>query len=377
MAVTKRVQVVARQIHTASTSSTSKSLDTHRYALLLDFMHHKVLFSILSRAFVVANLSGLLVRRLPSFIPATHPIKLSLSDLRLRRTWNDGSCTGPCLVASLGLNTSPNGLYPGQSICRATSYPLKRRSTHHRIPMYYLMKTLFLLYLVLPQTRGSSYIYINHLQPFLHSHESQIDATLASFKARLYGFIQERFRALWDQIVGALGQQQVQYVPGTSGVAVGAPPSLGDPVSGPAQLVAGLWRSYGPTLVASGAAFLSQGATASGSATEKAWRTPAGSQIHLDSAQSTRDRRRQSKAELQPQPRPVPVASGSFEASSRNSSDSELRVRGTGRFEEVDEPSDTEGYEADGRGKGSGSERAARPTNWFGWGPSGTREKSD
>ena len=106
---------------TASTGSTSKSPDIHLNALLLDFMHNKVLFQILSRVFVVMNPSGLLVRWLPSFIPATHPIKHSLSDLRPRRTWNDGSCTGPYLVASLGLNTSPNGLYPGQSICRATS----------------------------------------------------------------------------------------------------------------------------------------------------------------------------------------------------------------------------------------------------------------
>ncbi|KAG6380124.1 TB2/DP1, HVA22 family-domain-containing protein [Boletus reticuloceps] len=154
------------------------------------------------------------------------------------------------------------------------------------IPMYYLMKTLFLLYLVLPQTRGSSYIYINHLQPFLHSHESQIDATLASLKARFYAFVQERFRALWDQLAGTLRQQQqAQYAPSTGGATVGAPPSLGDPVSGPAQLVAGLWRSYGPTLVASGAMLLSQGTAASGSAIEKAWRTPAASQIHLDATQ--------------------------------------------------------------------------------------------
>lgn len=232
--------------------------------------------------------------------------------------------------------------------------------------MYYLMKTLFLLYLVLPQTRGSSYIYINHLQPFLHSHESQIDATLASFKARLYGFIQERFRALWEQFTGALGQQpQAQYAPGVGGV-VGAPPSLGDPVSGPAQLVAGLWQSYGPSLLASGAVFLSQGAAASGSAADKAWRTPAGSQIHLDSSQSTRDRRR---AQAAPQTGGASTASGSFDVSSRHSSDSEQRERGPGRsFEEVEEPSDVEGYEVDARGKASGSERAAGPASWFGWG---------
>ena len=235
--------------------------------------------------------------------------------------------------------------------------------------MYYFMKTLFLLYLVLPQTRGSSYIYINHLQPFLHLHESQIDATLASFKARLYAFIQERFRALWDQLVGAVRQQQqAEYAPSTGGIAVGAPPSLGDPVSGPVQLVAGLWNSYGPTLLASGAMFLSQGTAASGSAIEKAWRTPAGSQIHLETTQPTRDRKRRSK---------VPAASGSFEASPRQSSGSELRARGAGRFEEADEVSDGEGHEDDGRERRSGLERAAGPASWFGWAPSGAKEKSD
>jgi len=220
--------------------------------------------------------------------------------------------------------------------------------------MYYVMKTLFLLYLALPQTRGSSYIYINHLQPFLHSHESQIDATLASFKARLYTFMHERFRAVWDSFVGALGQQQqAQYAAGAGGIGVAAPPSLGDPVSGPAQLVAGLWRSYGPGLLASGAALLSQGAAASGSAADKAWRTPAGSQIHLDPTQPTRDRKlRKRRAEPQSQSKPV-----------------------AGSFEEGEEQSDAEGYDVDGNGKGS--EHVARSTNWFGWGSSGTKEKSD
>jgi len=246
------------------------------------------------------------------------------------------------------------------------------------IPMYYIMKTLFLLYLALPQTRGSSYIYINHLQPFFHSHESQIDAALASFKARLYAIVQERCRALWEQLAGALGQQQqqqAQYAPSSSGAAgTGAPPSLGDPVSGPAQLVAGLWRSYGPSIVASGAALLSQGAAASGSATEQAWRSPAGSSEHLDSTRSQipRDRQRQPVAAV-----PIPPASGSVEVSSRNSSDSDLRGRGSGRFEEVDVPSDVEGYDVGG--KGSGSEAgAARPVSWFSWASSGVnRQKSE
>lgn len=218
--------------------------------------------------------------------------------------------------------------------------------------MYYSMKTLFLLYLVLPQTRGSSYLYINHLQPFLHLHESQIDATLASFKARLYAFIQERLRGLWIQFTGALVQpQQAQYA------AVGAPPSLGDPVSGPVQLAAGLWRSYGPSLLASGAALLTQGAVASASSADKAWQTPASSEMHLDSSQPTRERRRK------PQTKAISAGSGSFEAPLHHSSDSELRERRGRSFEEEEEPSDVEGYEVGASGKASRTERVV---SWFG-----------
>ncbi|KAH7882992.1 TB2/DP1, HVA22 family-domain-containing protein [Phlebopus sp. FC_14] len=247
------------------------------------------------------------------------------------------------------------------------------------LPMYYVLKTLFLFYLVLPQTRGSSYLYINHLQPFFHSHESQIDATLASFKARIYSFIQERFRAIWEQLVGALGQQQqsqreAPFMPSGVGVAThtGAPPTLGDPASGPAQLVMGLWRSYGPSIMASGVALLSQGVSATEGTTGQGWQAPADSPPRHPGAGHQESRRDRSV--------PVPTASGSVQISSRNSSDSELRGRG-GRFEEVDVPSDAEGYDVGGGGgaKGSGGEeQAGRPTSWFGWGSAaGSRAKAE
>ncbi|KAL4072188.1 TB2/DP1, HVA22 family-domain-containing protein [Scleroderma yunnanense] len=217
------------------------------------------------------------------------------------------------------------------------------------IPMYYFIKTLFLLYLVLPQTRGSSYLYINHLQPFFHAHESEIDAALASFKARLYTFVQERFRAVWEQLAAALGQPtQAQSSGGLSAAAsTGAPPTLADPASGPAQLVLGLWRSYGPSILASGAAFLHQD-----TASAEALRSP---------GNSRQDRRRQ------------------VEPSSRNSSDSDLRERGgSSRFEEVDVPSDTEGYDAGAGDHGRKETVAARPTSWFGLGRSASgKQKSD
>lgn len=57
--------------------------------------------------------------------------------------------------------------------------PPERRSLC-RLPLYYTIKTIFILYLVLPQTKGASYLYTHHLQPFFNTHEPQIDATLSS-----------------------------------------------------------------------------------------------------------------------------------------------------------------------------------------------------
>ncbi|KAH7921474.1 hypothetical protein BV22DRAFT_730091 [Leucogyrophana mollusca] len=272
------------------------------------------------------------------------------------------------------------------------------------VPFYYPIKTIFLLYLALPQTRGSSYLYINHLQPFFHSHEAQIDATLASLKVRAYAFIQERLRALWDQVAGIIGQQQQANFNPAGGVTeghAGAPPSMADPASGPAQLVMGLWRSYGPAVMASGAALLRQGATAAGTSSEQAWQTPANSSFRRpdaprqESTQSAEERRRQLEAELAflsktgtsstpgVPPLPVPPASGSYLSSSRSSSGSELRERTssfTGRFEEVDVPSDAEGYDVGESSSGrSARPEARRPGSWFGWGGSADseREKSE
>ncbi|KAG2356351.1 TB2/DP1, HVA22 family-domain-containing protein [Suillus spraguei] len=226
------------------------------------------------------------------------------------------------------------------------------------VPFYYLVKTIFLLYLALPQTCGSSYLYINHLEPFFHKHESQIDATLASFKTRIYSFIQQRFRTLWDALAATIGQQQqAQFTPAGGVTDTGVPPTLADPASGPARLAMGLWHSYGPAIVASGTALLRQG--------------------HQG---SLKDRKRELEAELafiNSAERPAvltPPASGSVQPPSRSSSDYELRERGSsfvGRFEEVDVPSDAEGYDVDGD---SGRESRDRPEvkkvgSWFGgWG---------
>jgi len=50
----------------------------------------------------------------------------------------------------------------------------------HLIPLYEFWRLLFTLWLVLPQFQGASYLYFNHVQPFLRSHEQQIDEIVAS-----------------------------------------------------------------------------------------------------------------------------------------------------------------------------------------------------
>ncbi|KAF8639174.1 hypothetical protein AX17_001661 [Amanita inopinata Kibby_2008] len=259
------------------------------------------------------------------------------------------------------------------------------------IPFYYTLKTIFLLYLALPQTRGSSYIYINHLSPFFRSHETQIDATLASFRAKVVAFVQTRAKALWENVLTAAGQQQsAAFSPAGGEVDTGAPPSLGDPASGPVQLMSSLWTSYGPGVLASGAALLRQttlAATALRSDQRATLSTPRSrtSAARGEDQQSLKERKRRLEAELAAlsqqtgQSVPMPSASPAL-APSRGSSDSDLRLRertnsttSGGRFEEVEVPSDVEGYDIGNDDQFAGGESEdGRPvpvkrSSWFGW----------
>ncbi|EED78795.1 predicted protein, partial [Postia placenta Mad-698-R] len=70
------------------------------------------------------------------------------------------------------------------------SSPILTFSWTCRLPFYYPVKTIFLLYLALPQTAGAAYLYHTHLQPFFAAHESQIDSTLAQLKGYIYSSLQ-------------------------------------------------------------------------------------------------------------------------------------------------------------------------------------------
>lgn len=51
------------------------------------------------------------------------------------------------------------------------------------IPFYYAFKVAFLLWAMLPQTRGAKFLYDNFLKDFLKSNEPKIDAALRDAKS--------------------------------------------------------------------------------------------------------------------------------------------------------------------------------------------------
>ncbi|WWC93014.1 uncharacterized protein L201_007978 [Kwoniella dendrophila CBS 6074] len=126
------------------------------------------------------------------------------------------------------------------------------------LPFYSLIKTLIFLYLSLPQSEGSSYIYNNHLAPFFHEHEQDIDAFLASLRSRVSTALAGGLGWCWEKIKAQLNVALPaghEPFPGQGGYDVGGvqgfdvpgvhqPPTLQDPASGAIQQVYGLVSRY-------------------------------------------------------------------------------------------------------------------------------------
>jgi receptor expression-enhancing protein 1/2/3/4 len=181
-------------------------------------------------------------------------------------------------------------------------------------------------------------------------------------------------------------QQQAEFNPtgGTGAANSGPPPNLGDPVSGPAQLLSSLWSSYGPTIIASGAALIRQSqAAAASQATARS--VPSSNQgfssppvppapARRDTTQSVFERRRQLEAELASlpplTPPPAEIRIPDYQPTRSSSVSDSIRERNvaTMKFEEVDVPSDTEGYDVGGSGTDEGNLPGNQPArSWFGW----------
>jgi len=251
------------------------------------------------------------------------------------------------------------------------------------IPFYWVAKTLFLLYLALPQTQGATVLYQSRLAPLLHQHEGEIDTALASLKTQFYSFLQAKLKLLWDHVssavlaqasdpASALNNNPAVPVQPDGGVA-GHPPTLADPVSGAAQMAWGMWQTYGPAIIAK----VSAAATAPppASAGTRGIETEGYDAGNLNSA-----------SPAFPMPTPfipasIPIPStmhsgpssagsgsgGSKISASASAASVYLDAGGTGgegRYEQIDK--DDVGSNA------SGSEEGQRPSGWFGgWGAGG------
>ncbi|KAJ3984343.1 TB2/DP1, HVA22 family-domain-containing protein [Lentinula detonsa] len=280
------------------------------------------------------------------------------------------------------------------------------------LPLYGLVKLIILSYLVLPQTDGSTHLYDQVLAPWFSSHEAEVDGALEELRKRVYEFIQTKMRAVWELLLNstALGQAfPSAATPAAQAQPSAQPPTLADPISGPAQLAAGFWRSYGPNVLAAGASLYKQFAPAN--APGQAPQTtgydvgpedrPVSSR--MSTTQSIIDRRRQLEAELAalnadeasagttPPSFPVPQIPGlpmpsmlvpsTYSAASSASSSPTTRTHGLrerttsnvgpgGRFEEIGSNDLDEEDES-----GVGHDYGPRPgmpstsrSSWFNWG---------
>ncbi|ESK98051.1 receptor expression-enhancing protein 4 [Moniliophthora roreri MCA 2997] len=112
------------------------------------------------------------------------------------------------------------------------------------LPFYWELKTIFLLFLSLPQVQGSTFVYTSYLAPFLQANEQEIDAGIVALQSNILAFVQDKLAALWNLVVNK-GQQPLAQ--GTYGQ---------QPQQGQGQVpnlsfenAMGLFKTYGPGLI--------------------------------------------------------------------------------------------------------------------------------
>lgn len=70
------------------------------------------------------------------------------------------------------------------------------------LPMYHLLKILFVVYLWHPKTQGAIFIYRQTVQPFLAQHEIQVDRVVDEASAMMNRHVD----AYFSRVYGMLGQ---------------------------------------------------------------------------------------------------------------------------------------------------------------------------
>ncbi|KXN85679.1 HVA22-like protein h [Leucoagaricus sp. SymC.cos] len=148
------------------------------------------------------------------------------------------------------------------------------------LPFYWEVKTLFLLYLALPQTQasprlilrqGSTYIYAAYLQPFFVQNEADLDEGIVQAQKSFLTFIQSRLTALWEFILNAASKRQTSATSTAVGSTNTSASANGN--ASALQSAFGLWQAYGTSVLnALGMQFSSSSSSAqssSGAATQQ------------------------------------------------------------------------------------------------------------
>ncbi|GAA5978314.1 hypothetical protein JCM10908_004309 [Rhodotorula pacifica] len=263
-------------------------------------------------------------------------------------------------------------------------------------PFYHEVKTLVVLWLVLPQIQGATYIYINHLSPFLTSHEGEIDTAMSNARASATKMgIDYLNRALRQARAFLLGNLFVDpNAPAVAGTGAGTetpapdrPPVLAEAalmsgqqttsaaaVSGLARFAGGLLRQYAPAAIAAGNVLLQpMNKTATSSTSARAG--PGGverssEQRRRTNAATTKSRREELEAEMAA----LHEQEDSSAISSSSETESSSKPVGSLSFVEIAEAEAREyaaaALAAGGGGAGaSGARPGARKSgSWFGWG---------
>lgn len=108
-------------------------------------------------------------------------------------------------------------------------------------PGYWLLKSIFLLWLVAPQTQGATFVFKYMLSPYLAEHEAEIDERLSGINTSLYAMVQDKLGQMLATILPSIPLDQQQQAAGQPGQAA--------PVNFAAGAMLGLLQQYGPSLL--------------------------------------------------------------------------------------------------------------------------------
>ncbi|CAE6465607.1 unnamed protein product [Rhizoctonia solani] len=77
-------------------------------------------------------------------------------------------------------------------------------------PGYWLFKSIFLVWLVAPQTQGATFVFHHLLAPYLAQHEGEIDARLKGLNTSVIAYFQDQLGQLLATVLPSMTQQQQQ-----------------------------------------------------------------------------------------------------------------------------------------------------------------------